>query len=58
MTSEQNILSDLKPMSAGNVTFGDSAAGKIIGKRKLNFQGLSSLNDVMLIEGLPPILSI
>ena len=45
-------LSNLKPVSARKVTFGDGAIGKIIGKEWLNFQGLPTLDDVMLVEGL------
>lgn len=52
MIGEQNYLSDLKPINAEKVTFGDSTVGRIFRKGKLNFQGLLALDDVMLVEGL------
>ena len=52
MTGEQNFLSNLKPVSAGKVTFGDGIVGKIVEEGKLNFQNLPALDDVMLVEGL------
>lgn len=51
MTREQTFLSNLKPVSTGKVTFRDKVVSKIIGKGKLNFYGLSALDDVMLVEG-------
>lgn len=52
MTGERIFLTNLKLVRVGKVTFGDSVVGKIIGKGKLNFQGLPSLDDVMLVEEL------
>lgn len=52
MTSEKNYLFNLKTVSSGKVTFGDGASGKIVEKGKPNFPGFSTLNDVMLVEGL------
>lgn len=52
MASERNYLFYLKPINSRKVTFGDGVASKIIGKGKLNYPGLPSLNDVMLTEGL------
>lgn len=52
MIGERNFLTHLKPVSAGKVTFGDGTIGKIIGNGKLNFQGVPSLDDVVLVERL------
>lgn len=52
MTGEKNYLKHVKPNSNSYVTFGDGARGKIVGKGKLDYPGLPSLTDVMLVEGL------
>ena len=52
MTCDKNILINFKTVNYGTVTFGDGVAGKVLGKRTLNLEGLPKLKNVMLVDGL------
>ncbi|GAA0162777.1 hypothetical protein LIER_18797 [Lithospermum erythrorhizon] len=52
MTGNQSNLSNIKKLSGDFVTFGGGAKGKIIGKGILIVDGLPSLKDVLLVDGL------
>lgn len=49
MTSEKSYITNVKSISSGQVTFGEGAFVKIVGKGTLNFSSLPSLKDVMLV---------
>lgn len=50
MTGEKNYLKLLKPCSNRNVTFCDGDKIKILGKGKMDYPGIPSLDDVLLVE--------
>lgn len=52
MTGENNSLKEIKLYSNNYVTFVDGAKRNIIGKGKLDYLGLPSINIVLLIKGL------
>lgn len=52
MTRENNHLKEVKPYSNIYVTFGDGVRGKFMGKGKLDYPDLPSLEDFILVEGL------
>lgn len=52
MIGEKNYLKEVKHYSNNYVTFGDGVKRKITGKGKLNYLGLSTLDDVLLVESL------
>lgn len=49
---KKNYLKDIKSYSNSYVTFGHGAKGKIMGKWKLDYYGISCLSDVLIIKDL------
>ncbi|GAA0142952.1 hypothetical protein LIER_03742 [Lithospermum erythrorhizon] len=52
MAGKKAYLTQICSLKGDHVTFGDGGKRKIIGKRKLNVDGLPHLTDVLLVEGL------
>lgn len=52
MTEEKNYFKEVNPYSNSYVTFGYGVKGEILGKGKLYYTGLPSLEDVLLVEVL------
>ncbi|KAA0039042.1 gag-pol polyprotein [Cucumis melo var. makuwa] len=52
MTGNRSFFSKLKECSAGHVTFGDGAKGRILAKENIEKYNLPCLNDVRYVEGL------
>lgn len=52
MIGEKNYLKEVKSYSNNYVTFGDGVKRKITRKGKLNYLGLSTLDDVLLVKSL------
>lgn len=52
MSGENNYLNQVKPYSNSYVTLGDGVKDKIVGKRKMDYPDLPSLDGVLLVEGL------
>lgn len=58
MIGEKNYLNEIQSYSNSYVTFEDGAKCKIIGKGKLNYPCLISLDNELLVESLTINLSI
>ena len=52
MTGVKNLLVDIKSYSTSYVTFGDGAKGETKGVGKLEYSGVSKLDNVLLVKGL------
>lgn len=52
MYGEKNYLKEINPYTNIYVNFSDGGKGNIIGKGKLDYPSLPSLNDVLLVEDL------
>ncbi|XP_062100438.1 uncharacterized protein LOC133806339 [Humulus lupulus] len=52
MTGDRTILTNIRPMQCGTMTFGNCVSGNVIGMGTLNYRGLPHLKNIMLVEGL------
>jgi len=52
MTGEKDLFVDLTPKDGGYVTFGDNAKGKVVGIGVVGQPQLTTIKNVLLIDGL------
>ncbi|XP_062086925.1 uncharacterized protein LOC133793633 [Humulus lupulus] len=52
MTGNKTILTDIRPMHCGSVTFGNGIEGNVLGIGTLDFDGLPRIKGILLVEGL------
>ena len=52
MTGDKSILTDIRPMHCGSVTFGNGIEGNVLGIGTLDFDGLPRIKGILLVEGL------
>ena len=52
MTGDKSILTDIRPMHCGSVTFGNGIEGNVVGIGTLDFDGLPRIKGILLVEGL------
>ena len=52
MTEEKSMFQDLKLKAGGSITFGENQKGKIVGIGKIGKHPFSSIDNVLLVEGL------
>ena len=52
MTGERAMFSSISPKDGGYVTFGDNAKGKIVGEGKVGKSPNTTIENVLLVDGL------